>query len=129
MRIILTLALISLLGPSQACFAPRGGPEYDQFIELKKLDKPNTYRVTVPRQLEELGDAEITLVYTDNYAVEVPTSMPFELLEEGTPSASISATFTVQQRGHEEPRVVVTWRPKVCCTCGIHAFTQYLEVE
>ncbi len=129
MRIILTLALISLLAPSQACFAPRGGPEYDQLIELKKLDKPNTYRITVPRQLEDLGDAEITLVYTDSYAIEVPTSMPFELLEEGAPSKSISAIITVKQRGQEGPRVVVTWWPKVCCPCGIHAFTKYLEVE
>ena len=72
MKILLAALLALTSGATQACFAPRGGPEYDKLIELQKLKESNTYQVTVPSRLEDLQKAEIMLASSSDHAGGVP---------------------------------------------------------
>jgi hypothetical protein len=114
---------------SFACFAPRGGPEYDKLINLEKLEEKNTYKVTVPQRLEELQDAEIMLAYSKDHPGGVPIYESCDVLEAKALDGELSATFSVEKRKNEKPYIVVMWWPNVCCPCGIQANTGYLEVE
>ena len=129
MRIILAVLLTLSMNIAQACFAPRGGAEYDKLIALEKLKAPNTYQVTVPSQLEDLKKAEIMLAYSKDHAGGVPVYEPFETLKASEANGKLRAIFTVENRENEKPYIVVMWWPKVCCPCGIQANTKFLEVE
>jgi hypothetical protein len=64
MRTFIIIISILFSHASLACYAPRGGQEFDDLIKLEKLSGLNKYRVTVPRKLEDLDDPEIAIAYT-----------------------------------------------------------------
>ena len=125
------IIIISLLFSQAllACYAPRSGQEFDNLIKLEKLSGLNKYRVTVPRKLEDLDDPKITLAHTETDIKSVSTSEPHETLNPSFTSEAASAEFTVEKNGNGKPYIVVSWSPKECCPCGIHAHTKYIDIE
>jgi hypothetical protein len=129
LRKVLIVLLALVAGQAEACSAPRGGPEYDQLIEIIKLKAPNTYQVAVPARLEDLQKAEIILAYSDTYAGGIPIYDAFETLNAKQSKGKLTATFTVEYRDNSKPYIVVMWWPNVCCPCGIQANTEFLDVS
>ena len=129
MRTFIILISILLTQASWACYAPRSGQEFDDLIKLEKLSDLNKYRVTAPRKLENLNNPEITLTYTESNAESASINEPHETLKPSSTSAVVSAEFTVKNKGKGKPYIVVSWSPKECCPCGIHAQTKYIDIE
>ena len=123
------LVAILFADPSISCVSPRGGAEYDQLIQLEKLDAKNQYKVTVPKKLENLKKAEITLTYSEAHSGGILEYVTSEVLKAKPMGKNLTAKFTVEKRDRGKPHVVVMWWPKTCCPCGIRANTKFLEVE
>lgn len=126
MRTLIIIISILFSHASLACYAPRAGQEFDDLIKLEKLSGLNKYRVTVPRKLEDLNDPEIAIAYTKN---GITTHEDNEILVPSFTPATASAEFTLEQKGKGEPYISVSWSPKECCPCGIHARTKYINIE
>jgi hypothetical protein len=126
MRTYIIIISILFSHASLACYAARGGQEFDDLIKLEKLSGVNKYRVTVPRNLEDLDDPAIAITYTkggiNNYK-ENETLIP------SFTSSTAIAEFTIEEKGKGKPYIVVSWSPKECCPCGIHAQTKYINIE
>ncbi|WP_153020767.1 hypothetical protein [Pseudomonas sp. BMS12] len=129
MRTLIIIISLLLSQASLACYAPRSGQEFDDLIKLEKLSGLNKYRVTVPRKLEDLDDPIIILAYTESNAKGISTSEPYETLKPSFTSEAASAEFTVEKKGNGKPYIAVRWSPKECCPCGIHAHTEYIDIE
>ena len=129
MRTFIIVISVLFSQASLACYAPRSGQEFNDLIKLEKLSGLNKYRVTVPRKLEDLDDPRITLVYTENDTKGAATSKPQKTLSPNLTPEAASAEFTVEKKGKGKPYIVVSWPPKECCPCGIHAHTKYIDIE
>ena len=126
MRTLIIIISILFSHASSACYAPRGGQEFDDLIKIEKLSGLNKYRVTVPRKLEDLNDPEIAIAYTKG---GVTTYKDNETLIPSFTSATASAEFKLEQKNKGKPYIVVSWSPKECCPCGIDAKTKYINIE
>lgn len=129
MRIFIIVISILFSQASLACYAPRSGQEFDDLIKLEKLSGLNKYRVTAPRRLEDLSDAEITLEYVER---DDKGALVYESSEKISPSYTsslASAEFTVERKGEGKLYISVSWSPKECCPCGIYAYSKYINIE
>ena len=128
MRLLIIVISIIYSQVSLACYSPRGGEEYDNLIKLEKISG-NTYRATVPRQLEDLKDAEIMLAYSEHGTKGIPVYEPYETLKSSYTKTSAGAEFKIDKNKPGKPYIVVMWWPKECCPCGIQANTKYIDIE
>ena len=74
----------------------------------------------------DLNDPELAIAYTKG---GVTTYKDNETLIPSFTSATASAEFTLEQNKKGKPYIVVSWSPKECCPCGIHANTKYINIE
>jgi hypothetical protein len=129
-RTLLLIVMVVTSSFAQACFVPRGGPDFDRLVFIEKLPQLNTYRVTVPRHLEnELREAEIILAYSKDHAGGIPIYDPFQILHATATNEKRSAVFQVERREGLRPYIVVMWWNKVDGLCGVQANTGFLQVE
>ena len=129
MKLVVLLISLAFLNSAFACFSPIGGQEYDSQIIITKLDGKNSYRVSVPRYMDDMpNEAEIILAYSTGEAGGIPIYSKNEVLKPIVQNDLLVAEFTVQKKD-VEPYVVVMWWPEQNGMCGIQANTSYLQVE
>lgn len=129
MRAFIIIISILFSQAAPACYAPRSGQEFDDLLKLEKISGLNRYRVTAPRRLEDLSDAEITLEYVERDDKGALVYESSEKLSPSYTSSFASAEFTVERKGEGKPYISVRWSPKECCPCDIYAYSKYINIE
>jgi hypothetical protein len=111
-----------------ACYAPKGGPEYDALIKIEALAETNHYRVEVPKNLNGMPrDAEIILAYSKYSPGGIPLNRPYITVNTRVVGDKVFGEFVVEKRD-ENPYLNVMWWPEQAGMCGISAHTGFLMV-
>ena len=89
-----------------ACMLPNQGEEYDSLINLEKLESENSYRISIPRVIENSsGWPTVTLIYTSH---DVDKDCKEEILSDGTQLLCL-----LQEENREKLTLNSTWKKAI----------------
>jgi hypothetical protein len=130
MKVIYFIVALLFSNTVLACFAPRGGPEYDALIKIEELTISNHYRVEVPRKVEGMPhDADIILAYSKNRPGGIPIYEPYETINTEVVGDKLVGEFVVKKKRKKKPYINVMWWPAQPGMCGINAHTGFLKAQ